>query len=491
MEKGKFEDKWKDAFRDGEISPSENVWTNIELDLERDESGGIKRKLLFYQSLAAASVIFALAVGGTTLYFFRSQTDARIPQVAQLKNEKPVINKESSETTTAMIDADQDITIDQKADLQNPEQHNRATIKSSHNNQLKKVRRSYHPTSINQLAQQNGESIIKENKILSVDEPEVQIYNRIEDIAIQNDMQVTLNAANLPSLKALPVNAFKTEEISTEEAGDPVALMLAKLDQREKEIGKPDQKKKRKDENLWTSVGVAAGSFNSSGSHVSPGTANAAIQTNSSIATKEAKASGSAYTVGVNMGKKISNRWIVQGGVNYLAQQSVYTAQTAVTNSEFASFRPESINELNKLNQGDVKATESNKVVTTAPYNVNNNVRYLSVPIQAGYMLVNKKFGFQFNAGLSTDLFLNNTKTAQGQTLDRINQGIADDSPYRSMNFSGLVGSELSYKFSSHYRVALNPGVHYPLNSVYKTNIGVQSAPLTFDVGLRFRYIFH
>jgi hypothetical protein len=131
------------------------------------------------------------------------------------------------------------------------------------------------------------------------------------------------------------------------------------------------------------------------------------------------------------------------------------------------------------------------KVVTTAPYNVNNEVRYLSVPVQAGYLVVNKKFGVQLNAGVSTELFLHNNKTAETNNIQQINQGINDDSPYRTMNFSGLVGTELSYRFAQRYRVSLNPGLRYPINSVYKSELGIQSTPLTFDVGLRFRYIFH
>src|SRR3954468_3165395 len=109
MEKQKFEDKWKDAFRDGEITPSENVWTNIELDLEKDESGGMKRKLLFYQSLAAACVILALAVGGTSLYFFRDRADSSLAPIAQLQKENATIKHESSETTSAMVAADQNL----------------------------------------------------------------------------------------------------------------------------------------------------------------------------------------------------------------------------------------------------------------------------------------------------------------------------------------------------------------------------------------------
>jgi hypothetical protein len=492
MEKQKFEDKWKDAFREAEVSPSENVWTNIELGLEKTESGGIKRKLLFYQSLAAASVIFALAVGGFAIYSFRDHASANLqlalqPNVTSQTAETPANassrNLESQAQSNPILDL---------AEAQ-PLDDTRAAKVGAKAIKRKTTSNTNSSISLASAARLGivDQSVGMEEHSAEVSSQEPTVYTKIENIKAQdNDAQGQLNLANLPSLAMVPGAAFKAPEKQPEEIADPVALMLAKLDQREKEISESKKQKELAKENLWTSIGFAAGSFNSPGSHISATNTNTAIQSNNSIANKEADASGYAYTVGLNMGKKVSERWVIQGGVNYLSQSSDYTAQTAVGSSDFQTFRPQSINELEKLNQGDARAEDA-KIVTTAPYNVNNNVRYLSVPIQAGYLLINKKFGLQFNAGVSTDLFINNIKTAEGQNLDQINQGIGDDSPYRAMNFSGLLGTELTYKFSPRYRVAFNPGLRYPLNSVYKSDLGVQSSPLTFDMGLRFRYIFH
>ena len=166
------------------------------------------------------------------------------------------------------------------------------------------------------------------------------------------------------------------------------------------------------------------------------------------------------------------------------------TANNVVAENNLQTLKAESINELGKLPQL-ADAFASSKLTPTVPYSVNNNVKFFSVPVQAGYLLVNKKFGLQLNAGVSTDLFLENTITPEGGSLNATTQGRGDESPYRSVNFSGLMGTEFSYRFGTHYRLALNPGVRYPLNSVYKSDVGIQSTPLTFDVGLRFKYIFH
>ena len=150
-------------------------------------------------------------------------------------------------------------------------------------------------------------------------------------------------------------------------------------------------------------------------------------------------------------------------------------------------FRAASTNDLLYFDSQETNA----KIVYTAPYNVNNSMRYLSIPMQAGYLIVDKTFGVQLNAGVATDLFLQNTVTAESDQLDKTSQSGGADSPYRSVNLSGLFGTEVSYRFGEHYRVSLNPGIRYPFNTIYKSEFGLQSSPLTFDVGLRFRYIFH
>ena len=284
---------------------------------------------------------------------------------------------------------------------------------------------------------------------------------------------------------------------SNKEEVDPVVAMLARLDRREQEMRGDDNQRDKKDhsslsEKLWTSIGFAAGSFNT----IQPAVGGSAPQPSAlamnagPIVDEETQASGFAYSMGVNVGTRLSERWVLQGGLNYLTNSSDYTANNVVVTSagpQQQRFRAATTHEVINKEAEDL----NNKILFSAPYNVNNSMRYLSIPMQAGYLLVNKTFGVQLNAGVATDVFLQNTVTPDSDNLDKATQPGGPDSPYRTFNLSGLVGTEFSYRIGDHYRLSVNPGLRYPFSTIYKSELGVLASPLTFDVGVRFRYIFH
>src|SRR5688572_5865511 len=80
MERAKFEESFKEAFMGAEVAPSEAVWTNVELVLEKNSGGKMKSRLLFFQLLAAASMVFAMGVG--SIYFLEVPNN-HTPTVSQ------------------------------------------------------------------------------------------------------------------------------------------------------------------------------------------------------------------------------------------------------------------------------------------------------------------------------------------------------------------------------------------------------------------------
>ena len=520
MEKRKFEDSFQDAFRDAEASPSENVWTNIALDLEKADGDKMKRRLVFFKTLAAASIVFAFSVGGIGYYVFQHSDTGNLAEGSTSPHVVSPQDQAKDETNTSAERNDNSVSALEEADAKasdNQSLTNKSLTPIAGDSQVGKDEL---PAEDSRLA-----SPSKEAPQLTLSNPD----SGIPDVSNQESVGGTvakgttaLNAAdkNLNSTTSASSTLTKNDNAAVKSAGavapdtslklpalyqpsepklqlpvstaDPGMLLLAKLADEEKKYASEEKNQtKKKTENLWTSVGFAAGGVSANNPSVAPVPSNALYSLNSaSTASTQSKASGLSYSVGVSVGTKLANRWVLQGGINYLTQSYDYTANSVVVvNNNFAAPKAASINEFFAPQSLDAGA--STTVAQTFPYNVNNNVRFVNVPLQAGYLVVNKKFGLQLNAGVSTDVFLQNTITPDGGGLTKTTQGSGTESPYRSLNFSGLMGTEFSYKLGDRYRLSLNPGFRYPFNSVYKSNTGVDSTPLTFDVGLRFRYIFH
>ena len=477
MEKGKFEGSVSDAFRNAEVSPGEDSWTNISLELEKANGAQLKKRVLVYKMLAAASVIFIVGLS-FGMYVMNDRNGELADQLALLQKQNakrlPADNPNAKESNEQPVDASN------PSSTQIAANNDRKNLESSRRNESSRQREVVSRTESSDEA--NFE------KVIAISEAEPEVAEKSAALTSYTD-------SDLPAL----YKPSKPQIIARKEASivDPVVLMMARLNDREKEIQeKSDEKKEKSREKLWTSVGLAAGSFSSSAPSIpstpipvgiTSGRAQTFSLNSNNVAEKEASADGIAYSVGVSLGANISNRWVLQGGVNYMTQSADYTIETVVSDPDFKTFKTGSINEM--TNAGAFTDTDE-KIVTTAPYEVNKNMKYVSVPLQAGYLVINRAFALQLNAGIATDLFLQSTVSADGGGLSTSTEESGSDSQYRSVNFSGLVGTEISYRFSDHYRLALNPGIRYPLNSIYKSDIGIDATPITFDLGLRFRYIF-
>jgi hypothetical protein len=303
------------------------------------------------------------------------------------------------------------------------------------------------------------------------------------------DQYVSIRDHKLPALTKEQKVVFVDPRKSS--VADPFQLMMARLNDQERMMNETQKRNKRADnkgETLWTSVGFSAGSFNTVNGRVSSSENNGFVV--NSIANQQAKATGTAYSVGLSLGTKITARWVVQGGVNYMSQSSDYTASGMIGTTDNSTFSVATMGQLESL-FNEPESMKNAKYVPTASYGITSSLEFISVPLQAGYLVLNKKVGIQVNAGVSTDLFLQNTLAANGDGIKETTQSSGEDSPYRTVNFSGLFGTEFSYRLGTHYRLALNPGLRYPLNSIYKSDVGIEATPLTFDVGVKFRYIFH
>ncbi|QOI97928.1 MAG: outer membrane beta-barrel protein [Flammeovirgaceae bacterium] len=429
MAKRRFEEEWKSAFEGAEATPTESVWQGIELELERASGAKARRQLVAYRWLAAASVTVALGI--SALYFLTTDQPPG-PALTTKEGAVQIIEDQTKETSVADQQTDRDL------------RHKK------------------------QVNEQPGRIAKRREKVSFSDNSVYSDNPSLPGIAM-GDTGISDSWAE----RKLPVlYSFKNTKLTfqqPEAVADPGMVLLAKLADEEKALNKKEDKG-HKDEQLWTSIGVGAGTFNPNAS---------AAATSSSFNATGNSSAGMSYSFGAGVGGRLSNRFVLQGGIAYLSQSASYTS---------SSFSLEAATAVASLD--DYIDRQSN-LVATSPYEVVSNLQFVSVPVQAGYLILDGDFAVQLNGGIATDFFIQNTLTPDNDNVAKVTQKAGDESPYRSVNFSGLVGTELSYRVGRHYRIALNPGIRYAFNSIYKPDISREITPVTYDVSVRFRYIFN
>src|SRR5260221_11779232 len=90
LERSEFDEQWKVVFEGAEVSPASSIWTNLDRELTLAEGNDMKRRIVFYQRLAAACVLFALLSGSFGVYYWQQSYN----QVSELK-----ITRQSSDLT--------------------------------------------------------------------------------------------------------------------------------------------------------------------------------------------------------------------------------------------------------------------------------------------------------------------------------------------------------------------------------------------------------
>ena len=444
LSKQNFEDNWKKAFDGAEIEPSASTWSNIELDIVKGESNSMKKQVLFYKWLAAASVFLVFFFGGLFNY---SVTDDK-----QLSTNIEKVKEASS------INGNRKNEVGKNNEIVSNDAKSTNSIESKTRMEIK--RKSGELNSIIDLvvAQKNEAQVfpaekISANKVSNFSKPysgSMLSLSLIKEVPAIVHGKIVLPRLVLPAMPAAFMNSSK---------------------------------KKQTSEDLWASVGFSAGSYNPGNSSAaqsfnSPNSANDALLNSSGYS--DPSNVGSTYSAGFAMSKRVFSRWVLQSGVNYINQSVGYT-------SNYISYSAANQSKVFVAEYADFAST---RVTITTPYEINSAIEVVSLPLQTGYLLVDRKIGWQLNTGVAADFFIRNTLTDQSGTAERFSQGTGEKSPYRAVSWAGLLGTELSYKVARQYRISVVPSMRYSVNSVLKSTSGQASNPLVMDIGFRFRYIF-
>jgi hypothetical protein len=253
------------------------------------------------------------------------------------------------------------------------------------------------------------------------------------------------------------------------------------------DVPEDPSEKKKNERPLWASLGASGGSYTpgSNSSSTTFNTSNTAVRdfnaVNSTTPVSERSKTGTSYSVGFQMGKQWGNKWIIQAGLSYLNQQINYTSNVVALTYQ---------NTPMAVTAETFEESTTNRLNATPTYKLTSTSEYLSVPIQVGYIVIDKKFGILVNTGIATDLFLRNTLVDESGQTDKATQKLGDSEVYETMAWAGLTNAEFSYRLADRYRIALVPGIRYSFTNLTKDQ-SITNRPLVLDVGFRFRYMFH
>jgi hypothetical protein len=449
LENRDFENKWRDAFADAEDEPNEALWLSIENSLAATDGIVMRGRVVFYQRLAAASILIALLLGGIAVIKWNSGLEKS--QLATSKqNENP--RSDAQKQKSAGNQSNNSIannTINDKAG-------NSTTNKLKVQNPLASRQPDNNTQATPIQVMENGVND-KAERVQPLSDPK----NSKE----YSDREITLNnvfAYYDIKLKGKPVFDHRTSNKLV--WSEPIV---------------PAKERKEEKDNWWAAIGGSAGAY------TQQSTVNGAAFNNLNSPTVASRSQsstgsnvGSSFSFGMTMGKKISKRWMIMTGVNYLTQSVGYSSNQSLNG-----------------NQTYLADLSSQKNVSgaanfTSSYNLNSVNEFVSIPLQAGYQLVQRKFGLQINTGVASDIFLRNTLVDPSGKLSTYTEIAGESSAYQNINWTGLLGTELSYKISSHYRFSLVPGMRYSFQSIVKPSVGSSINPLVWDIGFRLRYNF-
>ena len=462
--RGEFESQLQNKFEGAEMTPSDNLWSRIDADLANDKAAGYRRKLFFYQMVAAASLLLVVGFVSANLWLNYGNTDQ--PALSETRSADE--NNRRNDTST-------------KGDIQKP-----------------KGPELQDNTTGPVLA---DEDIVKEkNKtmVLALTENANRDYH-----AFIADIETAERTENLIQLPA-QLHRKPVAEIDAIEA--PVLANVFTVPTIKSMAIIPSSKK---EENFWTGINFSSGLFDAgytettaAASTVSTSIvrdASTAIPASASFRTLAAAESvsqspeqnpqvqtGISYSAGLNGGFLLGKRWRIETGFMYT--QNNNTSQTSVIverrNNNVAF-------PLTMSNMSDQDFNLSRVSYTNEDITLDNTYEFVSIPLKAGYVVLQSDLSIALSAGFSADMFLQNSVKNHHQDLEDFTVKPGAQSPYRDVYFNGLVSTQIMYQLPGlNYSIMVEPMYTVALNHMTRDEYYVNSRPRTFMLGVGLRYHF-
>ncbi len=495
-----FENTWANALNNAEATPNKAVWEGINSELLKADHIRIKGYYKTYRLLAAASVsLLLLASSVFTYFYFSSNTEVVLSetnqtQASEIDKENNLNKQNTSQNQVNAIGKTQQ-GKDNFAEIDRENQSiNKNTITNSDNTlheELKNIDGNGIAYQANNVAEKetNSKASITTDQDARITQSTTTAFENVANnfnyLISQREIVLLENSKGFITTELIS----KTKQVDFTTQSLPTNV----LPEEEIEIKKAVKDRSKK---FYADLNVLTDYFNPNFEVASPQVNEVVIEQLSGLSDNanttllgQQNSPTASFSYGINMGVKLSGKWIIEGGISYAnyntqsqSNLSVGDVNNGVTVPVTLLNKPVIANEelnANLVNFGDI-------------YAINNSFEFASIPVRAGYVFGIKKINLILKAGVNTGLFLRNEITANNDSLEPfVNKAGDENSPFRKVHLNGLVSNEVNYALNQNYSFSVAANYRFALNSLTRPGEEINSMPDAYGIGMVVRYHFN
>ncbi|MDZ7934720.1 MAG: outer membrane beta-barrel protein [Emticicia sp.] len=512
-----FEKEWQKAFNDASFAPPSDMWERIEQDLERKK----RRPFLFFfrpsAMLAGVAATLILALGG---FLFFKQKESETPLVSVSGNTPKVSSKpQSTDNQSNTAKASTENLVSASSNVIDPnlsveKNDDKQILVLAENDIKKRVTKSQKSAQNSQFPALAAASFANPNAgDMAADSPannnqllgsyNVQTLDNQTNkstLVAQNDNNAIVDLALLEYHKyqylgsryTLRRNKLVFEAEATE------APVVASNDSKfwlGVQSGVSPFDPNMKLGGLNTVALAQADAFANMSNTPSVGAFPSAGDKQGNVMVSQpqnAISSGIGINTGVAMGYKISKKWNFESGIRYLRGNSTLNSNTYAfqQNGYVNTFLADYLLQNSSSKEFQTANTPINTVVADASQ-FGNRYEYLIIPMQVGYEIgLSKKVALNILAGVSTDIFLQNTIINDNSIVQEKSIINTSSNIYKPLNLSGLGGIQANYLVSKHWQLNLGSSYQHSLFSGINNSTALQMRLKMFGLnyGLNYRF---
>lgn len=494
-----FEDQWRNAFEDAEMTPSAGLWKNIDNQLTQQENGKYRRGFIFYRSLAAACVVCLLALG---YYVLQDSMQLSKSMLGQETPAAQPADKDAKPANEASVNKAGKIPQpDESLALQAPE--SRKADEPSEGEPTTNTKESAEPPTTLALAPQaKNQSAQRDNAAGAAFTDDEKKNYKSSDAGKQN-LPVLTKGESPGYLAMLGPTTAEPEQPGWAEKVDKL-YRVPQLYADEEEDASEQQGR------LFAGLNLATNYFDPNFSQGGGGAlfaANAdampqAISADRQLAQSTLSTAESYNTqnvssglenrpqlsisYGVDVGMMLTKRLSLESGIDY-GQMNSNTSTTLIA-EDFS--RGQRIPLLVSTAQ-DVQNSGTRTRFTGREQPLTNTFEIISVPLKLGYNLQFNKLNINLSSGLAANFFLNNRLSDESGQLSTVNLSAnSAGSPYKPLYYSAVFSGGLSYLLTRNYAISVAPNYNLALSNLTEGGYNFSSQPNNFGIDFGVRYIF-